>query len=143
MLILLGVSGCSPMPRPEWLPDARQLNHWPYGSAVVVTPRDWYAKRVAGELIAIAPDSIWVLTPSGLRAMAYHEAKRIEVRANSEGTLKDEVSIKPRPSAKETELVSSRIRTFARFPGGLPDSLDRAALRLPPRDHGPGTFLNP
>jgi len=143
----IAVGGCGSGLRMEWLPDGKQLNQWPYGSAANVTPRAWGASHLKGELIAIGPDTVHVLNPQGLTWMRRDDVRRIEVSADYLGNLSDHFDIRKSMKPEEIEKGWDRMRQFARYPGGLPDSLDRAALRLPPtrasRRNSRGTFLNP
>ena len=146
-VLAIAVGGCGSMLQMDWLPDGKQLNRWPYGSAAYVAPRAWGAPHLKGELIAIGRDTVHVLNPRGLTWMLRDEVRRIEVRADYVGNLSDHFDIRKSMKPEEIEKGWDRMRQFARYPGGLPDSLDRAALRLPPtrsaRRQRSGTFLNP
>jgi hypothetical protein len=143
LALALAGAGCGSPARLDWLPDPGQLERWPYGAAVAVTTSTEKAGVRTGELIAIGIDSLYVLDANGLATIPRAEVRAIEVRADWEGANESRFSTRSR-TPQQIEEGWKRMEKFARYPGGLPDSLDRAALELPsPRKRGTGTFLNP
>ena len=133
-IVALGVAclGCGPRLNAEWLPEARDLSRWPYGAAVEIRLDERGAEPVRGELIAVGAETLFVLTPAGLRGVRRDHLGSVATRADREGKLQG-----PRIIGRGPWLRSARarrwdeLRAYARFPGGLPDSLDRASLRMP------------
>ena len=147
MMIAIAIAavtaGCGSRARLTWLPDANQLDRWPYGAAVAIRRDE--ADLVTGELIAIDSVRVYVLAESGLATVARADVRSIEARADWDGVSEARMSTRSR-TPRKIEESWKRLEKYARYPGGLPDSLDRTALRLPPdrgRKRGTGTFLNP
>lgn len=63
-VLLAGAAACAGNPAPSgWLAPAREAREDPYGAWVVLSREP--APQVAGELLAVERDSIYVLTPAG------------------------------------------------------------------------------
>ncbi len=131
-----------------WLPHAHDLPRWPYGASAVVHPTDRKSPAIRGELIALDRDSVYILADTALIAVACRTVRGMDLQVDVEGMLEapqlafarskvdrpfgiGDKRVGPDP-AGPIPAEWEKVRPFARFPGGLPDSLDRASLRLPP-----------
>jgi len=154
MLLALAtaIGGCAsaqgPAPAP-WLPNAHELPHWPYGASAVVHLAAKKTVPVRGELIALGRDSLYVLTDSALVAIPCRAVRSLALQVDQRGLLDapqldfghSEVDYPfglgdhttGQPASQPLSHKWQAIRPYARFPGGLPDSLDRSALALPAR----------
>ncbi|HEX6739774.1 MAG TPA: hypothetical protein VF310_15955, partial [Vicinamibacteria bacterium] len=64
----LAAQGCAVHSAPPgWLPAAKDLPRWCRGAWIDVDPGP--GRKIVGELIAVGPDGIHVLTEAGLRAV--------------------------------------------------------------------------
>jgi len=147
-----GIGGCASAQGPApavWLPNAHELPHWPYGASAVVRLAVKKTEPIRGELIALGRDSVYVLTDSALVAIPCRVVQSLALQVDERGLLdapqldfhRSEVDYPfgvgdhatGQPANEPLSRKWQTIRPYARFPGGLPDSLDRSALALPPR----------
>jgi hypothetical protein len=75
---LVLAAGCASTTAPSgWLPGAEEAQRDAYGGWIEVHPREGLQpKRILGELIAVAPDSLHVLTIAGLVGFARGDVER-------------------------------------------------------------------
>lgn len=147
-----GIGGCASAQGPApaaWLPNAHELPHWPYGASAVVRLAAKKTTPIRGELIALGRDSVYVLTDSALVAIPCRAVQSLALQVDQRGLLdapqlqfyRSEVDYPfgvgshttGQPANQPLSRKWQDIRAYARFPGGLPDSLDRSTLTLPRR----------
>jgi hypothetical protein len=154
MLLALAtaIGGCASAQGPApaaWLPGAHELPHWPYGSSAVVRLAAKKTPPIRGELIALGRDSLYVLTDSALVAIPCRAVRSLALQVDQRGLMdaphldfgRSEVDYPfglgnhatGQPADQPLSKKWQTIRPYARFPGGLPDSLDRSTLTLPRR----------
>ena len=160
MVLIALQAGCfySTAPR-RFLPDAEQSQRDAFGSWIrLEEPGERKTRVTEGELIAAHADTVFVMTESGLRAVAAAGVKKVTLTAYDShmgdiagwatlGTLATVshgvVLILTAPtwiiagsfataSVSKAPRVESKqpteLRKYARFPQGLPAELDRATL---------------
>lgn len=168
------VAACVSNPAPSgWLPPAEVAAGEAFGGWITVdtaAQRGWLAARplteIAGELIAVHADSVFVLSESTLVALQRARVRRATLFAYDAqvgelstwgvlGTLSavsnglfflltgptwiitSTIAAGSRSRAPMVSLTDQGgwegLRLYARFPQGLPEGLDRASLRPPPR----------
>ena len=132
-----GLVGCAGMvpPAPAWLPSRQQVSSSPFGAfaAVRVRDSDRSQRVVIGELIAVEPDSTYVLAvdpDEGLVVVENDRIVRFGIRTHQPpgGALITGESQLTRGVGRG---ALTRMQPWARFPQGLPPQLDRGTLRLP------------
>jgi hypothetical protein len=128
--------GASRFP-PEWLPEPQDVSRWPFGVAIEVSAGPGKSRPLKGELIAVTDDSLHVLTPEGFRSLLRNDVKEIRTRADIAGRLRSPQMTFHRDSWTITgdENRWDELRPYARYPSGMPDSVDRDSLRLPDARH--------
>jgi hypothetical protein len=151
LALAAAVAGCAvaygPAPA-SWLPTPHQVSRWPYGASAVVHPVDSKAHALRGELIALHGDSVYVLTDTALVAVACRKVRAMELQVDQSNSFEAPQLVFDRSEVDRPFGIGDKttgqsasgpisgkwesVRSFARFPAGLPDSLDRASLRLPP-----------
>ena len=170
---LLGVlAGCAGSSAPrDWLPRAVDATAQAHGGWIVLRLDD--DSRHQGELIAVGPDSLFVLEPGGCSAYGHarvrnalltgydSEADRLQawtivgsISTLSHGyglavSLPAWLLVGSLATASQahagrvavTPTTWEKARIYARFPQGLPEGIDRAALR--PREPPPRTVTEP
>jgi hypothetical protein len=96
---------------------------------------------LAGELIAVRLDSLWVLTESGLRSRAMSSVHLVHtytgIGANGQVVREDVQPVDEGAITRPNDASVARarvadLRPWARFPQGWPPDLDPAALRPKP-----------
>ena len=96
------------------------------GAARVYCESKRLRQVVKGELIAIGDDSLLVLTPTALEAIALESVTRVVLAMEINATGRQTLYFDPGEW--------SGMRVYARFPQGLPEGLDPGTLKP-----GPGT----
>jgi len=133
--LALAGAGCVHAPWAPWLPAPRELNRFPYGAAADLRLRGWRNPPVRGELIALDRDTVFVLTAAGLVGTPCRSVRRLMLYADRNSQLNTPLlNFGPRSPRESRPLPESweNIRPFARFPTGLPASIARESLRMPP-----------
>ena len=131
---LVGCAGSVP-PAPAWLPSRQRVTASPFGAFAALRVEDSTRSQrvVMGELIAVEPDSTYVLTEDpnvGLIAVANEHIVRFGIRAHQPpGGARVAAESQLTRGVGRAELA--RMQPWARFPQGLPPHLDRWSLRQP------------
>jgi len=123
--VLTGCAYRQPHPPPGWVPahkeaQGHRTGHGAWGTfAVHEAGREI---EVEGELIAFGPDSVYLLNPDGLRVLPAADVGRAVFGLYywSGGAMEIETV----PAGR-----IDRMRTYARFPGGIPRGVDPRSLR--------------
>lgn len=129
LFVLIYVAGCGPTTTAPkgWLPSVSTAQHESYGGWVTVRYHTGDSEGEAhGELIAIQPSQIFILTEQELTHISIDsitQMKLTTIRLSKDTTL-DKYRQMKYPVKPLDEF-----RAYARFPQGLPEGIDIQSLR--------------
>ena len=128
LIYVIGCGGATTTAPKGWLPSLSTAQHESYGGWVTVKSHTRDSESEAhGELIAIDPSQIFILTEQGftnisIDSITYMKLTTIRLAKNVNVNTYRQMMYPVKPL--------DEFRAYARFPQGLPEGIDIQSLRL-------------